>query len=192
MTKKILIAGDSFASKHLSGQFGWVKQLDDRYLVTNLAHPGIGEYKIKNQVQSVDVNNYDWVIVSHTSPYRVHTVLNPLYAHGHTYRNSDVILADAEHKQHTHLAANQMMYYFKFLFDEEYYRYIHYKCCQDIDFHTKNTQVIHITHFDWSGLYEFNNMINFYDHWKDNVGNFNHYTEYGNSVVFNTLCNIME
>ena len=74
----ILIAGDSFAADWTikNNKSGWVNYMTD---VDNLAQPGVGEYKIFKQLQSRDLSLYTHIIVSHTSPYRIHTFHNPLH-----------------------------------------------------------------------------------------------------------------
>ena len=67
---KILVAGDSFAAEW-PGDDGWVKLLAHSHEVTNVAQAGCGEYKIFKQIQKANLDEYDCVIVSHTSTSRV-------------------------------------------------------------------------------------------------------------------------
>ena len=181
---KILIVGDSFASLELAGTDGWPKKLADCYEVTNVAAPGIGEYKILQNLKSQRIAEFDLVIVSHTSPNRIHCEVNPLYPKGHLYSKSDVIFADAENKQ-----SQFLIDFFKFIFDPEYYQFIHTCCCAEIDQLTRDVPTIHMTNFDWNGLYQFGNLINFYDLWLTNRGTKTHYNEHGNHVILETLVN---
>ena len=90
---KILIIGDSFAAKYNSAYPGWSELLEKEYQVTNLAQAGVSEYKILKQVESVDVNSFDCAIVSHTSPYRIHTAYHPLHTEG-LHKHCDFIYED--------------------------------------------------------------------------------------------------
>ena len=183
---RILIAGDSFSSLELAGDHGWPRTLAEHYTVTNVSQPGIGEYKILQHLKTQDLHTFDLVIVSHTSPYRVHTEINPLYPQGHVYHKSDILFADAESKH------SFMSDYFKYVFDPEYYRFVHDSCCREIDQLTKHIPTIHITHFEWTGLYPFASLINFYTFWTANRGNEVHYNRNGNQYVLDTLTKEIE
>jgi hypothetical protein len=184
---KILIAGDSFASAELAGEYGWVQQLAKIHPVTNISAPGIGEYKIYQRLNAVDLTQYDAIIVSHTSPNRVHCEENLLYPEGHIYRTSDLIFADVESKRKTNKFAESMFEYFGFVFDKDYYRFIHSSSCQAINQLTQYKKTIHITHFDWTDLYAFPSMMNFYQVWLSNQGTCNHYNRHGNEIIFRTV-----
>jgi hypothetical protein len=185
--KNLLIVGDSFSSEQISDQFGWPVLLKEDFKVTNLSGPGIGEFKILQKLQSVDLNKFDLIIISHTSPNRIHCQYNPLYPDGHVYRNSDVIFADAESKIITTSAANHLVYYYKYIFDETYYQFIHRCCCREIDQLTQNQKVLHITHFDWDKLYVFPGMINYYNFWLRNRGEYSHYTKEANIILYQQI-----
>jgi hypothetical protein len=179
---QILIAGDSFSSDQLAGENGWPRALAKKYSVTNVSQPGIGEYKILQNLKSQKLSNFDVVIVSHTSPNRVHCEINPLYPAGHLYSKSDIIFADAESKHN-----ESIIDYFKLIFDTEYYRFVHTSCCREIDQITNTIPVIHMTNFEWSGLYEFDSMLNFYSLWTENRGNEVHYNKNGNDIILAAL-----
>lgn len=183
--KQILIAGDSFSSAELAGDHGWPALLALQHSVTNISAPGIGEYKIMQRLLLHDLTSYDAVIVSHTSPYRVHCVENHLYPPGHVYRDSDIIFLDAESKK-TRLSKS-LVDYFHYAFDEQYYKFIHSSCCMQIDAMTLHCPVIHITHFDWTDLYQFPDLINFYQLWQQHAGNYVHYDKVGNQHILDIL-----
>jgi hypothetical protein len=189
---KVLIVGDSFSSQQLAGRYGWPVLLCEDFNVTNLSAPGIGQYKILKKIQSVDLVNYDAVLISHTSPNRLHTLTNPLYPLGHLYNGSDIIFADAEAKSDQLPIAQSLVNYYKYIFDQDYYNFIHWSCCQQIDQITKQTSVIHITNFDWANLYQFSNLINFYDLWLTNRGEYVHYSESANQIIYHQLKKILK
>jgi len=97
---KILIAGDSFASDWSKSKIafkGWVNLLADEYSVTNVAQSGVSEYKIWQQLENSNLDDYDWVIVCHTSPYRLYTRKNPINYSSLLHDQSDMLYADIEH-----------------------------------------------------------------------------------------------
>ena len=62
---KVLVVGDSFAAdwsvKH-KNSVGWPNLLAKDFDVTNLAQAGVSEYKIYQQVLSVDTCQFDLVL----------------------------------------------------------------------------------------------------------------------------------
>ena len=90
----ILIAGDSFAAEW-PGEDGWVKLLAKKHNVTNVAQAGVSEYKILKQIKNASLDEYDAIIVSHTSPSRVHTPEHPLHKEG-LHKDCDLIWTDLE------------------------------------------------------------------------------------------------
>jgi len=185
--KHILIVGDSFSSSQLSGTNGWPVLLQKNFCITNKSSPGIGEYKILQTLQAAELTNYNLILISHTSPNRLHCTSNPLYPIDHMYSQSDVIFADAESRAGQVPVAASIVDYYKYIFDMDYYKFIHTCCCEKINQLTQSVPVLHITHFDWTGLYQFDNMINFYTFWMDNRGNFAHYTQEANQTVYKQL-----
>jgi len=97
---KILIVGDSFSSdwsvKHKDVP-GWPLLLSNIYNVTNCSQAGVSEYKIYKQLISVDLNNYDIIIVTHTSPYRIATKRHPVHHGDSFHKNSDLLFSDIEY-----------------------------------------------------------------------------------------------
>ena len=100
MAKRILVAGDSFAAEWPTGK-GWVHKLAEDNAVNIVAQAGVGEYKILKQLHNVSatdpywVNNYDCVIVCHTSPSRIHTPQHPVHQEG-LHKDCDLIYSDLE------------------------------------------------------------------------------------------------
>ena len=184
---KILIAGDSFATVWPDSQLGWPTLLAKKYSVVNLAQAGIGEYKILKQIQSQEINNFDLVIVSHTSPSRLHTNNHPVHKDGF-HKNCDLILNDLINRsafRNPSLKAAQE--YFKYHYDDTYqidiYNLIRkqikllitvpYISMSHIDI--ANQLAVETNHIDFSGL------------WSKERGSINHYTIEGNSKIFETL-----
>lgn len=189
----LLICGDSF-SYYNGDANSWVTKIHAEFNATNLSSCGIGEYKIFQQLKSVDLNNYDKILISHGSPTRLYINQEHSLHTNKIYKNSDLIFADVEIKKDKNDLANAAYNYFLHIFDIEYYRYMHNLICADIDNFSKSRSVIHITHFDYTNLYQFDNtLIELYNTWIENKGTINHYNVNGNNIVFNrllkTLCN---
>lgn len=175
---KLLISGDSFSSSHLAGEFGWPTLLSADFDITNTSYPGVGEYKILQQLKSQNLDLFDAIVIAHTSPNRIHCERNPLYPPGHIYSKSDIIFADVENKN-----SKELVGYFADIFDFEYYKFVHTMCCREIDQLTQNRLVIHLTNFEWTGLYQFENLTNFYNLWIKNKGKYVHYNIQANQYI---------
>lgn len=188
---KLAIFGDSFGIEDSDNDnIGWASLLGQNHNVTNFCQAGIGEYKIYRSIKNCNLLDYDCVLITHTSPFRVHSLTNPLHLHSKHHKNCDIILADIENRADAFstMAKN----YFKFSFDSEYYIDIHNLLCQQIHSITKSMPAIHLTHFDYNGLYNFDkSLINFYNHWINNKGSVNHYSTYGNQIVFDQVTKVL-
>jgi hypothetical protein len=181
---KILITGDSFAADW-SVKYdvaGWPNLLAQEHDVTNLAQAGCGEYKILKQLQQANLKDYDAVIVSHTSPYRLHVSEHPVHKNDLLHYNSDFIYADiVEH------GLKDVEEFYKKYFDLDHARDMHRLICKEIDGVTAPYPTIHITHSNWQGLYAFARMINFSKANKKHPGDANHYSTVGNKLVFEEI-----
>jgi hypothetical protein len=184
---RILIAGDSFASSELSRGQGWPDRLAQENQVVNIAKPGIGEYKIMKSLLSQKLEDFDHIIVCHTSAYRLHCETNPLYPEGHVYKHSDVIFADAEKKVDSLPVARLLVEYFKDIYDPDYQKFVHTQCCEKIDFLTKRFPVSHLTFFEWDNCYPFSKILEFNHIWKKHPGDVCHLSDQGNGQVAEIL-----
>lgn len=136
---KILIAGDSFASDWTPKSIpfkGWVNLLADSFDVTNVAESGVSEYKILKQLQKNNLDLFDYIIVSHTSPYRLHTKDHPIKYKSILHTNSDMLYADIEYhyskwynvfNKSLRTAYNWFVYHYDKTFYEDMYNLIYEK-----------------------------------------------------------------
>ena len=185
---KILICGDSFASdwsQHDSSR-GWTNLLSDCYAVTNLAQAGCSEYKIYLQLKSVNLSDFDVIIVAHTSPNRLYTKTHPVH-HSGMHVNSDLIYADIKEHSKNDPKLSSIVDYFEHDFDLEYAEFIHTLTCKEIDQLLTTHNVIHVTGFDWTGLYKFTDLISFFELAQPNKGYANHFSEFENQTVYNII-----
>ena len=183
----ILIAGDSFAARWPGEEFGWVNYIERKYNVTNVAQAGVSEYKILKQIESVNLKNFDLVIVSHTSPSRVHTPNHPLHKSGF-HKDCDLIYTDLEsHNSFFNAGLNTAKGWFKHHYDEAYqidmYKLLRKQINDIIDI-----PYISLTHIDIAAsLTVEKDNIDYSDLWKKERGEVNHYTDIGNRVIFKML-----
>jgi len=194
---KILILGDSFAadwSCKYQDYPGWPELLAGDFHVTNHAQAGVGEYKILCQLQQVpDLDQYEIVIVSHTSPYRVHTPLHPVHARDQLHGNADLIFTDCEyHGSRVRHWFNQSLGsaigYFKYHFDQSYYKTIYKLLRSEINSILKNSHVIVVNNLPENLEFVTEaNVLDFVKLWKEQPGKINHYSQVGNKEIYNTI-----
>ena len=175
----ILICGDSFAADWtVKNKYpGWVNFL---YATDIRAQAGVGEYKILKQLQSCKLKLYSHIIISHTSPYRIHTSHNPLHETDILHYACDFIYDDVKDR------LPDVEKFFTDYYDLEHSIYIHTKICEDIDKLTCNYNTIHMNHVDWSGLYKFKYQIDF-SKLKKSMNKSNHYNDKNNMIVYNKV-----
>jgi hypothetical protein len=184
---KILIAGDSFAAQWPNATKGWVNLLAEKYHVTNIAQAGVGEYKILKQIQFQNIKEFDVVIVSHTSPSRVHTRNHPLHKEGF-HKDCDLIITDLVDRNNIfddNLKTAKG--WFKHHYDENYQIDIYNLLRKEIN-SLISVPYISMTHVDIATELAMEDCnLDFSELWKTERGNINHYTEKGNKLIFKTV-----
>lgn len=181
---RLLIAGDSFAAEW-PGDNGWVKLLKKHHEVHNVAQAGVSEYKILKQLHNEVLTDYDAVIVSHTSPSRVHTPSHPLHKEG-LHKDCDLLWSDIENRS-TFLnpSLKAAKGYFKHHYDDHYYQTIYSLLRKEIYtllHETKYLSLSHVEiakHFVWE-----DNHMEFSEFWHKHKGKENHYNTLGNVKVY--------
>lgn len=177
---KILIIGDSFAAKYAGEHKGWAELLEDHHNVTNLAQCGVSEYKILKQAQSTIPAVYDLVIVSHTSPYRVHTRKYPVTLDSKLHKNCDLIQADIFYhssklknlfNRGLHTAKNWFLYHY----DPEYQEFIFLLMKKEISNTLYNCHVLDTAVLGLEELF------------TTNRGNVQHLDYEGNQIFFRRI-----
>lgn len=195
---KILIMGDSWAAdwsqKH-SEYLGWPNILAEQHKVTNIAQAGVSQYSIVLQLNSINPLDYDRVVCSITSPYRVYTPQHPVHTDG-LHADSDLIYTDIEYHSITHTNNPRLqsaLQYFEHHFDtdnaefvnELIVNYILAELDTNDSIITSNIQgndelVTEHTYCDGHGI------------WQSYPGKINHLSEEGNQLFadsINTLLN---
>lgn len=186
---KLLICGDSFAADWTVkyNGIGWPNLLSKNYQVTNLAQAGCSEYKIYQQLISVDLTKFDQIIVSHTSPYRIPIKQHPVHSKDKLHKNSDLIYTDIKEHSKTNNKLLPIVEFFENYFDMDSAQFIHSLICEKIDNLTANVPTLHLTNLNWDNLYLFQNMLNFEYLFKTNRGVMNHYDIDGNQIIYNSI-----
>ena len=184
---KILIAGDSFSTKSSTTALSWMDLFEKNHQVTNLSQAGIGEYKIYKQVASVNINDFDLVIVSHTSPSRIHTNNHPVHKTGF-HKDCDLILNDLiEHWQPFNTSLKTAKNFFKYHYDEDYQLDI-YKLLRSQINNMISIPYVSLSHIDIVNLLAVEQCnIDLTRLWKSERGTINHYTEFGNEIIFKRI-----
>lgn len=183
--KKLLICGDSFAADWSSFRkhAGWVNMLEQDFNVTNLAQAGCSEYKILKQLQSISLEYFDEIIVSHTSPYRLYVDKHPIHSEDSMHKNSCLLYTDICEHLDTNPEINPIVEYFEKYFDLEYAEHIHNLLLKEIEFLVPK-KTLHLCHIKWKNLYEFEKFINFENVFNSYRGDVNHYNDLGNHIVY--------
>lgn len=182
---KLLICGDSFAADwtvKVKG-VGWVNLLERDYKVTNLAQAGCSEYKILKQLQSVNLDDYELVLVSHTSPFRLYVPEHPVHSKDKLHKNSCLLYSDVMEHLPDHPELKPVAEYFEQYFDVEYAEHMHNLLLREIEELCPH-KTLHVSHIDWKHLHEFENFINFKEVFLKHRGSVNHYNEEGNQIVY--------
>lgn len=153
----LLIVGDSFAAPgDYRDHDAWYAKLGRQRRVVNRARAGVGQYKIRKQIQSMD--RFDAVILLITSEYRIHCLQNPFYKDPrHPHHHCDLILQDVESRLPSRTAID-IVWWFREIFDPDQARYQHdltlRETAQTVARHCD--RVIPITFFEpYAGMYDF-------------------------------------
>jgi len=164
----ILIIGDSFATKYNGDYLGWADLLEQKHTVTNLAQAGVSEYKILKQLQSVTIKDFNYVIVSHTSPYRIHTAYHPLHTSGF-HKDCDFIYEDVKGR------LPDVEKFFTDYFDLDYANYVYKLIRKEITSLLTDARVIDTDQLDLKELF------------STDRGEVQHLNEQANITFYNRL-----
>lgn len=187
---KILIAGDSFAAdwtKKYPNEIGWVNLLANEFDVTNIAQAGVSEYKIWKQIKNEDVEKYDVIIISHTSPWRLHTRKHPIHSDDLLHNNADLMLNDLSyHKSKIKNVFNRSLKcayeWFLYHYDPDFQEDIYKFFVADILKMVSNVKVIEITNFE-----SIDCKFNYSKYLKTNSGIANHFDYKINKLIFDDI-----
>jgi hypothetical protein len=186
MKKNILICGDSFAAdwtKKYDG-IGWVNMLCKDFNVTNVAEAGVSEYKIYQQLKKQKIEDFDKIIISHTSAYRIPVEIHPIHSEDILHYNCDFIYSDVkEHGDNPDVKCIVDLYEKHFHID--YAVFVHNLILKEIK--SLCSDAINITFFD-----SFNqDSVQLEEIFLSNRGNINHLNEVGNKIVYDKILKLL-
>ena len=192
--KHICIVGDSFSADwtvKYPDRKGWVNALADKHDVVNLSQAGCSQYAILKQLQSLKkLSNFDAILLSHTSPYRVYVDQHPVNDGDVLHGNADLIYTDIANAAKTNDALMPLKDYMENWMSLPYQIDIYDLILEKIDAiltyeqrYVPRLNVIHMTHLEWTSNYELDNMLDLRPLRKKHRGDINHYTEEGNALV---------
>lgn len=193
----ILIAGDSFAADwtvKYKNHKGWPNLLSDLYEVTNVAQAGVSEYKIYQQIIKIpDIQIYDVVIVSHTSPYRAVTRRHPLHYKDVLHKDSDLLLNDIEFharsiKGWLNASLRAADSYLKYHYDIEYHETVYRLFRKEIDLRLLGLPTVVVNNFPWQPSDTVSRYtVDCIEIQKTHPGLINHLSNKGNQIVFDMV-----
>ena len=178
----ILIIGDSFSVP--SHEDSWSVKLSNIYNTINLSQAGCTEYHILKQLESVNIDDFNFVIVCHTSPYRIYVPKHPIHTQG-MHKNAGLLLNDVEYhskrirnlfNRSLHAARNFIKYHYSEQYQLDIYSLIKNKISNIITEHKR----IEMTWWenDDFGLKQLR---------SDHPGTINHMTAEANQILLNQI-----
>lgn len=187
----ILITGDSFAENYDNSKESWTYLLSEKDSVLNLAKAGCGQYKILKQLQTINLNKFDTIIISHTSYLRFHVEQNPYYNKG-KYAYADLIYEDILNKPQSK-TKEHLVFLFEKILDIEYQKFVYDSVCGEISNLCQSARCIHINFFAENHLLykHFDNVLEMHEVWKKYPGLVNHLDAEGNRVVYEKIFSII-
>lgn len=185
--KRILISGDSFAVKWPNTCDSWLDYLEKDFSITRVARAGIGEYKILKQIEKADLDQYDCVIISHTSPSRIHVPRHPLHTQGF-HDQCDLIYNDlSDRLAWPYSSLSTAKGWFDHFYDDEYQMDIYDLIREKIN-SIVNIPYISMSHIDILKDRSIEKIhMDFSDLWRGNRGDINHYNKFGNKFIADKL-----
>ena len=141
---KVLLCGDSFSADYTpidKEGIGWPTLLSQDVDLKNVSNAGASEYRIWRQVRDNINSSYDYVIVSHTSPYRVFVDQHPLHSQSPLHKNCDLIYNDIKGRNLEYIEQ-----WFEKCFSDEQARDVQKLLIKDIDTMCKGNKVIPVSY----------------------------------------------
>lgn len=186
----VLICGDSFAadwSVKYTDYPGWPNLLAQKHKITNLAQAGVSEYKIWKQLSSIELSQFDCIIISHTSPFRLPTEVHPDHHSDLLHKNCDLIYLDIKNSKNKSLQS--VVEYFEKFFMPEYAIFVHTLLIEhEIRYlESFKGKVVHTTNLEQDFDFKNCKVISFKSIFQDHKGLINHFSKLGNQIVCDTI-----
>jgi len=186
---KVLVAGDSFAVRKNTNHdnTGWPQLLAQEYQITNVAQAGVSEYKIIKQLQSQTLDEFDALVVVHTSPFRVHVQTHALHTTSPTHQYCDLIYQDLLSSDSTQPQILAALGYFQYIFDTEYYLDLYKMFLSTCNYMTKNHNVLHVSFFNNQIHTPFTEFRCLHEVFNKHPGSVNHLSKIGNLSTYRII-----
>jgi hypothetical protein len=194
---RILIAGDSFAADwtvKYPDKKGWPNLLAECFFVKNIAQAGVSEYKIYQQVMSIDnLNSYDLFIICHTSPYRAVTREHPLHSTDVLHQHADLMINDIDYhhsklKNFTNCSLRAAQGYLKYHYDIDYHMTTYNMFKTEINKKLPKNKTIAINFFpDRYDFHDGHYSLNFSNLQETYPGLMNHLSSEANDSIFQEI-----
>ena len=179
---KILILGDSFCAS--LNDLSWSVKLGKIFPTVNLSQSGCTQYHILKQLESVSIDDFTFIIVCHTSPYRIYTRQHPIHTSG-THINSGLLLNDIDYhskkisncwNKSLHAAKNFIKYHYSEQYQLDIYNLIKNKISSTIS---------KIDNIEMSGCEA--DEFGLRELYLNNQGTINHLTAEANQVLLDKI-----
>ena len=173
---QLLIVGDSFSAVK-DNTSSWTCQLDE-YQVDNRSLAGCSEYRILQQIKNADLDQYDLMIVVHTSPNRIYVDQNPLHLNSNTHHACDLIYQDVL-AQPTSEFRDHVVWWFENIFDLDHAQDLHNLLIDHMVNLTQGIPTLHVSFFELehSAIHSLHHL------WEKYPGDINHLSTQGNQKV---------
>ncbi len=137
------------------------------------------------------LGEYKFVIVSHTSPYRVPTRSHPVHSNDTLHNNADLMLNDITyHASKIKNIFNRSLIaasgFFKYHYDLEFYETTYKLYRRAIEDRLSGSKFISLNFFSDS---QYKSTLDFSDIVGKHNGKINHLSEEGNKIVFSSIDN---
>jgi hypothetical protein len=191
---KILIVGDSFAvdmTRYVDIPYpGWPNLIANKHSTVNYAEAGASQYRVLKQLQKAKLNEFDFVIVSLSSPNRVYCTTHPIHKTG-MHKNSDLIYNDINRFSFFNTKLKTIKNWFKYYFDKDYHDFVYGMITEKIIETLDNKKYILLGHNHTRLHVKNKNLIEFSHIWKTARGKVNHYNQKANKEIFDTIDRIL-
>lgn len=180
---KLLIIGDSFSAS--MSDRSWTNRLGHDTI--NMSTCGSCEYRIIKKLLESNLNEFDHVLMVHTSPYRIYFDKNPFYQNSETHQECDLIYADIKNKKNN-VFVEHVTWWFENVFDLNQAEFLHTLLIEYSQKYLSSVPNTHITFFEKcsvEGVHDFS-VIH-----KQCPGDINHLNEEGNSWVVDRILKIL-
>jgi hypothetical protein len=159
--------------------------LENDYDVTNIAEAGVSEYKIYQQLTSINPNEYDHIIVSHTSAYRIPIDEHPIHKDDILHNKCDIIFSDTE-KHIDHPIMKTAYDFYSQIFYADYFIFVN-----DLIFNKIFDIIPNATHITFFDSFYDGRVLKFENLFLKNKGLMNHLNKKGNDLIYKKVKNYL-